>query len=602
MNARWPNGIIVSVTLLMCPAWSSASPASDVLPTAVLLAGRAGPAPNPNAAFHPGSDSLAAPPFAGILSMHQTPLETQPEIDKPMQDGRDARLFPAVSLEFFTLGDLLIPVQRGEMVREVPGAKASFWRVIPQIGRIWRENADGGWSRAAFPIMLANDTDNDAHQGLATFVYRDGEISNVAVQFVQQSAPYLLGRHFVAWTSVHADLLQADAKALEDRRAAARAELAGRLPAKPMRELAETVRGGTLDGFGGPLNPKWLVEAALVRGGILYYEDASTSYGPYPYPLEMRFGVRSVMKSIGAPLALLHLAEVYGPWVMTLKVGDYVAGLDPKWKRIRFLDAANMSTGFGGTGTYKTNPNDILDGYLDGGYDAWFTARSHLDKLAQISASLRQYPWEPGTVVRYRDQDFYLLGAAIDGFLKSIRGPSADIWNMLIEEVFRPIGILHAPAVRTREAPDREGLVWFNAGFYPSLDDLAKIALLYQQRGEHAGRQLLHRELTTDLLEARDAIRKDGDSSLTRTTPENAADRTEFYKMGFHFVPYVGSKSHRRHDLPTMSGFGENEVTIYPNQMISIIMGNAAKFSPGDQIKSEQGPQTIRAVDRLSPF
>jgi len=90
----------------------------------------------------------------------------------------------------------------------------------------------------------------------------------------------------------------------------------------------------------------------------------------------MRFGVRSVMKSIGAPLALLHLAEIYGPWVMTLKVGDYVAGLHPKWKRIRFLDAANMSTGFGGTGTLKTNPNDILDGYLDGGYDSWFTARS----------------------------------------------------------------------------------------------------------------------------------------------------------------------------------------------------------------------------------
>jgi CubicO group peptidase (beta-lactamase class C family) len=308
------------------------------------------------------------------------------------------------------------------------------------------------------------------------------------------------------------------------------------------------------------------------------------------------------MKSIGAPLALLRLAEVYGPWVLTLKVGDYVAGLDPKWKRIRFLDAANMSTGFGGTGTFKTNPNDILDGYLDGKYDEWYTARSHLDKLAQINANLHPYPWEPGTVVRYRDQDFYLLGAAIDAFLKSMRGPSADIWKMLIEEVFQPIGILHAPAVRTREAPDRDGLAWFNAGFYPSLDDLAKIALLYQQRGAHEGHQLLHRELTTDLLAARNAIRKDGDSSLSRTAPENAPDGTEFYLMGFHFVPYVGSKSHRRHELPTMSGFGENEVTIYPNQVISIVMGNAAKFSPGDQIKSEQGPQTIRAVDRLSPF
>jgi CubicO group peptidase (beta-lactamase class C family) len=492
-------------------------------------------------------------------------------------------------------------VQRGEMVREAPGAKSSFWRVIPQVGRIWRESGDGGWSRAAFPIMLVNDTDNDAHQGLATFLYRDAQISRVAVQFVQQSAPYLLGRHFVAWTSVHADLTPADANALDGRRSAARAELAARLPAKPMRELEQTVPAGALDGFGGPLNPRWLVAAALVRGGTLYYEDAATPYGPFPYPLEMRFGVRSVMKSVGAPLALLRLAEVYGPWVLSLKVGDYVAGLDPKWKRIRFLDAANMSTGFGGTGTLNTNPNEILDGYLDGDYDAWFTARSHLDKLAQINANLRPYPWEPGTVVRYRDQDFYLLGVAIDGFLKSMRGPSADVWSMLVEEVFQPIGILHAPAVRTRET-DRDGQIWFNAGYFPSLDDLAKIALLYQERGAHAGRQLLNRELTVDLLAARDALRKDGDFSVTRTAPENSPDRAEFYKMGFHFVPYVGSKSHKRLDLPTMSGFGENEVTLYPNQMISILMGNAAKFDPGDQIKSDKGPQTIRAVDRLSPF
>jgi CubicO group peptidase (beta-lactamase class C family) len=615
MNAQWRDGsfvsaaILVSVAALMCPASGSAGPASsgagaasDGLPTAALLAGRAGPAPNPNAAFYPGSDALAAPAFSGILSLQQALMQTQPEIDHPVQDGRDARLFPAVTLEFFTVGELLVPVQRGEMVRENPGAKSSFWHVIPQVGRIWRESADGGWSRAAFPIMLVNDTDNDAHQGLATFVYRDAQISNVAVQFVQQSAPYLLGRHFVAWTSVHADLMAGNANALDERRSAARAELAARLPAKPLRELAQSVHAGALDGFGGPLNPKFLVEAALVRDGVLYYANASTPYGDYPYPLEMRFGVRSVMKSIGAPLALLRLAEVYGPWVMTLKIGDYVAGLDPKWKRIRFLDAANMSTGFGGTGTLKTDPNDILDGYLDGKYDEWYTARSHSDKLAQINANLRPYPWEPGTVVRYRDQDFYLLGVAVDGFLKSMRGPSADIWKMLIEEVFRPIGIVHAPAVRTREAPDRDGLVWFNAGFYPTLDDLAKIALLYQQRGAYQGRQLLHRELTTDLLAARDAIRKDGDSSLTRTAPENAPDRTEFYKMGFHFVPYVGSKSHRRHDLPTMSGFGENEVTIYPNRMISIVMGNAAKFSPGDQVKSEEGPKTIRAVDRLSPF
>src|SRR5208282_2730947 len=112
---------------------------------------------------------------------------------------------------------------RGEMVRETSaGSSPSYWRVIPQFGKVWRERADGAWSRAAFPLMLVNDTENHAHQGLATFLYRDGEISNLAVQFVQQTAPYLLGRHFVAWGSAHADVAAASAGDLETRRAAAR--------------------------------------------------------------------------------------------------------------------------------------------------------------------------------------------------------------------------------------------------------------------------------------------------------------------------------------------------------------------------------------------
>jgi CubicO group peptidase (beta-lactamase class C family) len=604
MNRRLRFGNPVVLAWLLPALFTSPTGlTANALPTAGMLAGRVGPSPVPNAAFYPPSDALAAPAFAGVLRVHQNLLQTLPAIDKPLQEGRDARLFPSVAIEFFTMGDLLVPVQRGQIVCETTTVLVpSFWCVIPQIGRVWRDRADRGWSRAAFPVMLVNDTENHAHQGLATFLYRDGKISDLVVQFVQQSAPYLLGQHFVAWGAVHADLEPSDTEALNARSAAARTELAGRLPAKPWADLLKAVPVGTLDGFGGPLNPKWLVVAALVRDGTLYYQSSETPYGPYPYPLEMRFGVRSVMKSIGAPLALLRLAEVYGPWVLNLKVGDYVAGLDPKWNRVRFIDAANMASGFGGTGSLKTNPNDSLDGYLEGNYDAWYTAPSHADKLAQINANLHPYPWEPGTVMRYRDQDFFLLGAAIDGFLKSERGPSADLWTMLTSEVFEPIGIQHAPAVRTRESGGRQGLVWLNAGYYPTLDDLAKIALLYQANGEHAGRPILNRHLTEDLLAARDAIQKDGDFSVTRLLPQSAPDSTEFYKMGFHFVPYVAAANHQRYELPTMSGFGENEVTLYPNRMISIVMGKAAQFHPGDQIKSQKGPQTIRAVERLAPF
>lgn len=287
-------------------------------------------APVANAAFAPDERALPAPAFTGVLKVHPAAMRTLPALTQPLIQGRDVRIFPGLQLEFFTVGDVLVPVQRGEMVRETGGGLTmSYWRVIPQPGKVWREPGDGDWSRAAFPIMLVNDTENHAHQGLATFLYRGNQVSGLELQFVQQTGPYLIKQYFVAWGFAQAEYAPGDASQLEARRAQAQVEFADRLPARPWSELIKTVPAGTLDGFGGPLYPKWQVAGALVVGGTLYYQDPVTPYGSYPYPLEMRFGVRSITKSVFAPLSLLHLAQVYGPWVLTLKIGDYVPGSIP---------------------------------------------------------------------------------------------------------------------------------------------------------------------------------------------------------------------------------------------------------------------------------
>ena len=577
---------------------------AEILPVRVFEAAHPLDAPVANSAFAPDAGALPAPAFAGVLKIRAAPMQTLPVLTQPLIQGRDTRVFPGAQLEFFTVGDVLVPVQRGQMVRESGGgATPSYWRIIPQFGRVWREKGDGDWARAAFPVMLVNDTENHAHQGLATFLYRPGQVSGLMVQFIQQTGPYLIKQYFVAWGYAPADFSPGDAAALEPRRTQAPRELADRLPAKPWGELLKTVPPGTLDGFGGPIYPKWQVAVALVQGGTLYYQEPETPYGKYPYPLEMRFGVRSVTKSVFAPLALLRLAQVYGPWVLTLEVGDFVPGLDPKWRHVRFIDAANMSTGFGGTGSTKTHPNDIFDGYLGGDYDAWYTAPSHADKIHQIAASLHPYPWNPGTVMRYRDQDYYLLGAAIEGFLKSVRGPQADLGDMVQSEVFTPIGIHQAPTVRTRESGGRDGMVWCNAGYYPTLDDLAKIALLYEARGAHGGVQILNRELTTELMAARDAIVKNADASLGPVPgplPESTEDG--LYKMGFHFLRYVNANGAVLY-LPSMHGSGDNEVILYPNHTVSIVMAKASVEVLGpEKTRSDEGPVTIRAVERLAPF
>jgi hypothetical protein len=204
--------------------------------------------------------------------------------------------------------------------------------------------------------------------------------------------------------------------------------------------------------------------------------------------------------------------------------------------------------------------------------------------------------------MRYRDQDHYLLGIAVDNFLKSVRGPDADAWLMLQQEVFQPIGIAHAPAVRTREPGNRDGPAWFNAGYYPTLDDLAKIALLYQDEGRHGDKQLLHRELTRQLLAAEGALDKKGDGSVNRRDASTKDPALKLYQMGFHFTPYVGSRSRELRYLPTMSGFGDNEVILFPGRTVAIRAAKVAEVPAGETARSDDAAATVRAVDRLAPF
>lgn len=316
----------------------------------------------------------------------------------------------------------------------------------------------------------------------------------------------------------------------------------------------------------------------------------------------MRFGVRSVMKSVVAPLALLRLAEVAGPYVLTLKVGDYIKGLDPKFNRVRFIDAANMATGYGGMGTFKTHPNDTSDGYLDGDYDAWYTAATVSDMLAQSNRNLRPYPWGPSMVMRYRDHDYFLLGLALDGFLKSVRGPEADLWDMRATEVFMPIGVHQVRAVRTREQGGLDGVVWANAGYYLSIDDLAKIALLYQRLGSHNGQQLLHRQLTKNLLAAKNSINQRSDASMGTAASDVEPQKQTLYLMGFHFQRYIGSRSKKLLKILSMHGAGDNRVTLFPNGIISVQIGKAAELPPGEEANSADMTVTLRAIDRMVPF
>jgi CubicO group peptidase (beta-lactamase class C family) len=298
--------------------------------------------------------------------------------------------------------------------------------------------------------------------------------------------------------------------------------------------------------------------------------------------------VHSVTKSAASAVALLRLAQKYGPDVFDAKIKDYVEITAPHqgWEDVTLGDALDMATGvgFGSVRRHST----IDDGYLEGNYDAWYKAPSEEAKLIEGFKS-PDLPWGPGDVARYRDQDIFLLGVAMDRFLKSKEGPAADIWSMLVNEVYRPIGIAHAPINRTIEAGDKPGQPMMAGGLYATLGDLAKIAQLYHARGQHNGVQILHAGKIVELLSG----------PKKRGLPTFYMNRfgMTLYFRSFWSV-FFDSEEGCSLYVPQMQGWGGNIVSLMPGGLTGIRL---AKSRP-QSTEAFDATRMINVGDRLVRF
>src|SRR5262249_30288696 len=161
---------------------------------------------------------------------------------------------------------------------------------------------------------------------------------------------------------------------------------------------------------------------------------------PYPYCRQMRHGVFSVTKSMGAAVALLRLAQKYGDEVLALKIKDYVpvTAAHDGWEQVTFADALNMATGIGENWPQRELNDITADENKPKMLQQWLKARTTKEKL-DVSFSYGKYPWGPGEVLRYNSTHTFVLAVAMDRFLKRQAGPQAHLWDMVLTEVFQPI-------------------------------------------------------------------------------------------------------------------------------------------------------------------
>jgi hypothetical protein len=529
--------------------------------------------PLENRYFMPvGESAPAHHEFQGILTFPSTVLKIKSHIGDYYPTS-----FPAFSISFFTFQDYLVPVERDILV----DAQGS-WGVIIDPGMVWSEADDNGMSRASFPFTLLRPDPNypRGHNGVATFLYDESQVSSLFVQIVQETNPEL---KFDMWGQIPISYVPGTVSNQEVVEAQFERELAQQLEVHSWSELEKQYGQGLLNTFNGDLAPEEISVTGLIMDDAVYLQPPMTRYGEYPFPRYMRSHVYSVSKSVGNGIAMLRLAQKYGDQVFELRIADYleVTAEHDGWNEVTFGDALNMAVGVG-NGSHDRYPLDIYADDQPSDKSFWL-ARTSQDKLA-VTFSSDNHPWKPGEIARYINPHAFVLSAAMDAYLKSQEGPDAFLWDMLNEEVFEPIGVYHLPMLHTLEQDGGRGIPIMLLGLYPAVDDIAKITILLQNGGRHGDEQLLSPTKLEEALYRSEIV--------GLPTGKRFLDGDQAYHMSFWGHPYH-TQEDRYIQIPYMQGYGGNSVVLAPNGIAGFRFTDACTYDV-------EG--LIQAIETIRPF
>lgn len=488
--------------------------------------------------------------------------------------GNNTLNFPELRVAFTSVEGRIVSINP-DLVR----AESSItWQFAFGAGQSWSEPGDDGWSRAAIPFTMSHYQWNAARHGLFTFLYRDNEISGVQFQVTQENVPWeddldYYGVLEGGFTSVPSP----DAYASER---AWRRDLAMRYEAASISDLEELVGSAALFNFNRGVPEHKLSQAGILLDDVIYLQPAYTRSGDHPYPEEMRHGAFSVTKTAGGAVALLYLAQTYGPQVFDELIRDHinVTADHNGWDDVTFGDTLSMVTGIGDAAPVQTAAATFAD-ENDESNPSWFQFNYATILSARLEGAFGfgNYPWGPGQVMRYNSSQTMILAVAMDNYLKSVEGPGADLWETLNREVFQPIGIRWLPSMRLAVDANTPGPVPMGWGLVLSIHDAARIAQLLQNDGEFQGKQLLHRELT------RRTLRKDDVSGyFTHEQTQLAAGRW----VGTRYIngtwSSVVSESAGCQEIGSrMEGLGGNFVVMLPSGLSLFRFADGNVYEPG---------------------
>jgi CubicO group peptidase (beta-lactamase class C family) len=488
----------------------------------------------------------AAHQLCGVIEFSESEMTTSHPDTSWMGSGN--RIFPAFSLPVMSTKEHFIPLKRGIIYSG--DINNSLWNIIVSPGRVWQEPGDNGYSRASFPFLFTDNYIGQARNGIATFVFNDSEISSVAIQVSQETAPvdgYTLA-NFIG--TIPAQYTPKTLSDVNEHILNFEAEQVNMLSLHPWTELPSSYL--TQSFFNGGLQPDTISMAALYIDEHLYIQPVHTRTGLFPYPTQMRHGVFSVTKSLGMGLAMFYAAEKYGEDIFDTLITDYVPILSdhPGWQGVTFENVLSMATGTQGS----DQGDDIVP---------FIIARSAEGKIAAINALPDSYPL-PGKEFHYASTHTFVLSYALNQYVKSQEGPDADYWELVRQDVLKPLGIEHLPLTRTIEDEGKLGTPIMGWGSYPNVIEAAKIGRLLCDEGRFKDRQLLNKN------KVREALYRTSKTGLGAGTSYGRHQRY----LNSMWILHV-ELTHCDIHAPSMRGHGGNHVIMLPSGVVAIRFSDA---------------------------
>ncbi len=552
----------------------------------------------------PANADAATESFEGTLALYDLQYSGNftglSDIFQIIPDGDSPwKHLPPFRYQFAAGGGYLIPAQQGLTITGSPA-----WNYILGPGRVWREASDDGYMRASLPFALVQRNQNCVHNGEMTFLYSEvkgPKISNVYFQITQETCYPM---KFNLWGMAAASYEPANVARAAELKSEHATEMANRLPTKTLCTLAadHPSAGINLAAIAAEYkNPAEITTFGLVLNGVNYSSGCPTRSGDYVFCAEMRLPSYSIAKSVFAGVALMRLGQLYGSGVYSELIANYIPKnfIRGNWEKTTFNNVSDMATGNYNLEGYEADEDSPT-------MDTFLVDESFESKLTDAFAFTKNFA-PPGTKWIYQSSATFILTQAMNAYLKQRRGGDADIFDLVRDDVYKPLHVSAGGLTTIRTGNSPAGAPSGYYGLFFIKDDVAKIGeFLNNSQGQSYGVQILEPSRLNEALyraktgsagvpilgvSSGSAL---GTPKLGRGSgvPENSRRYTHGF-WGRHVTPeeFPGYKCDFWISL--MAGYGGNIVVLLPNGATFYIFSDGKEFPWVD---------AVQEINKLAPM